>query len=244
MNKRARVVIPVVLAGLIGALVWKIVHRPAFLYAGTVEATESDLSARIPSVIAGYQVNESDAVTAGQVLVRMTCEDQALEADITGKDFRRVEKLWRAGSASQEVYDRSRYKRDTAALEKSWCDVRSPINGMVLEKYHELGERVNPGTQLLRVADLSEVYAYIYVPQPVLARLKLGMVVTGILPELAGRSFPGQIRHIRQDAEFTPKNVQTEEERTRLVFGVKVYFQNPDLILKPGMTIEVGLPRA
>jgi HlyD family secretion protein len=95
----------------------------------------------------------------------------------------------------------------------------------------------------MRVADLREVYAYIYVPQPVVARIKLGMRVTGMLPELKGRSFEGQVRHIRQDAEFTPKNVQTEEERARLVFGLKVYFKNPDLILKPGMTIEVQLPK-
>ena len=56
------------------------------------------------------------------------------------------------------------------------------------------------------------------------------------------KPFDGQIISIRNEAEFTPKNVQTRDERTRLVYGVKVQFQNPTRILKPGMTIEVKLP--
>ncbi len=242
MNNRMKIVLPAALAALIGLLSWRLLRRPAFLYAGTIEATEVDLSSRITSVIAAYDAVEGDQIKTGQTLVRMTCEDQALAADLAAKDFGRAERLFKAGSMPREEYDRTRYKRDDTALQKDWCTVRSPLTGLVLEKYHEAGERVIPQTPLLQVADLSEVYAYLYVPQPMLARIRLGMAVTGQLPELGGRAFAGQVRYIRQDAEFTPKNVQTEEERTRLVFGAKVYFKNPDLILKPGMTIEVRLP--
>jgi HlyD family secretion protein len=56
------------------------------------------------------------------------------------------------------------------------------------------------------------------------------------------KKFPGTIALIRDEAEFTPKNVQTRSERTRLVYGVKLVFPNPEGILKPGMTIEVKLP--
>jgi len=93
------------------------------------------------------------------------------------------------------------------------------------------------------VADLSRVWAYLYVPEPLLAKLKPGMRVVGRLPEVGDRTFEGRLAHIREKAEFTPKNVQTREERTRLVYGVKVEFANPDRVLKPGMTIEVSLPR-
>jgi len=66
--------------------------------------------------------------------------------------------------------------------------------------------------------------------------------VKALAPELGMREFKGVITVINDKAEFTPKNVQTRKERTRLVFGVKITFQNPDRILKPGMTLEVSLP--
>jgi HlyD family secretion protein len=70
------------------------------------------------------------------------------------------------------------------------------------------------------------------------------MKLTGYLPELDNREFEGTIVKINDEAEFTPKNVQTRTERERLVFGVKVNFRdaNAQEILKPGMTIEVALP--
>ena len=97
--------------------------------------------------------------------------------------------------------------------------------------------------KLVTVADLSEVWAMVYVPQPLLAKLSPGQSVEAILPELPGRTLQGKIARIREQAEFTPKNVQTRQERTRLVFGVKIVFPNPERILKPGMTVEVRLPR-
>ena len=75
---------------------------------------------------------------------------------------------------------------------------------------------------------------------------KVRTVAEGLLPELNHREFTGKIVKINDEAEFTPKNVQTRAERTRLVYGVKVSFLgvNEEEILKPGMTIEVELPRS
>ena len=227
---------------LLGFLLWRIFGNE-FLYAGTVEATEVDLSARVSSVIDKLEVSEGDTVVKGQGLVRLACEDIRLAADLAESNYRRASELFNAGSMAKAEFDRVRYQREDASVRRSWCGVKSPIPGVVLSVYHEAGELVGPGVKLATVADLSEVWTVIYVPQPVLARLKPGMAVTGILPELKKKKFPGRISHIREKAEFTPKNVQTREERTRLVYGVKVSFPNPDGILNPGMTIEVRLPR-
>jgi HlyD family secretion protein len=75
-----------------------------------------------------------------------------------------------------------------------------------------------------------------------LAKLTIVMQVKGLVPEDNNRAVAGSIEHINDAAEFTPKNVQTRKERTRLVFGVKVAFKNDDQYLKPGMTVEVTLP--
>jgi len=80
------------------------------------------------------------------------------------------------------------------------------------------------------------------VPHDALAALNTGMELKGYLPEAGDREFPGRVSVIQPEAEFTPKNVQTRKERTRLVFAVKVAFPNPDGTLKPGMTVEVKLP--
>jgi HlyD family secretion protein len=92
----------------------------------------------------------------------------------------------------------------------------------------------------MAMGDLAnDVWAYVYVDQPLLVQLSLGQEVTGILPELNDKPIPGKIIHIKGEAEFTPKNVQTRKERTRLVYGIKVKFDNTEMLLKPGMPIEV-----
>ncbi|HRY29821.1 MAG TPA: efflux RND transporter periplasmic adaptor subunit [Elusimicrobiota bacterium] len=225
-----------------GIAAWRLSSPREFFYAGTVEATEVDVSARVASPVAAYEVFEGAEVSEGQTLVRLSGEDIRLAKEQTERDFQRAKKLYEGGSVSQEVFDRLRFLRDDAALRAGWCEVRSPLAGTVLRVYHEAGEQAMPGTKLLTLADLREVWAYVYVPQPLLARISLGQEVEGLLPE-TGRALKGTIRFIRSEAEFTPKNVQTREERTRLVYGVKVVFPNPERVLKPGMTVEVRLPR-
>jgi HlyD family secretion protein len=135
-------------------------------------------------------------------------------------------------------------KKEDMDVRLGWCSVRSPIRGTVLSRYHEPGEWVNPGIKLLTLANIRDIWAYIYVPQPEVSKIQVGMKLKGYLPELNNREFEGKIIKINDEAEFTPKNVQTRAERTRLVFGVKISFleSNGEEILKPGMTIEVKLP--
>lgn len=225
-----------------GCVLWKFARQSRFLYAGTVEATYVDLSPQVTTTIASIEVREGDPVKKGDVVVRLTGEELKLAANIAERDFQRAVKLHSSGSMPQESFDRLRFKRDDALLRVSWCTLTSPIDGTVIDRYHEPGELVNPSMKLLTLADLTNIYAYVYVPQPVLAKIKLGQDVKGFIPELDMKELSGRINHIRDEAEFTPKNVQTREERTRLVYGIKISFPNADLLLKPGMTVEVDLP--
>ncbi len=236
-------IIPLVLLIIIGSVIFfKVRSARDFRYSGTIEATETDLSARISGVIESYGAREGDPVKLGAVLTSIDCGDLRLAAGIASEDFKRAEELYKGGSLSKENYDRLKYKRDDSALKVDWCSVKSPVNGRLLYSYREKGELVGPGTKLATVADLSEVWAYIYVPNDMLAKLRQGMEVKGFLPEAGDKEFSGRISVIYSEAEFTPKNVQTRKERTRLVFAVKVSFPNPDETLKPGMTIEIKLP--
>jgi HlyD family secretion protein len=242
MKNKKMLAIPAALAAaLIG---WKLFTRVEFRYAGTVEATDVSLSPRVSSTISTVTVQEGDLVAPGQMLVELGCEDLKLAADIAARDFDRSERLYKEGSTPFETFDRDRNRRDATALSVSWCRLFSPIHGTVLARLHEPGEWASPGVDLLTLADLDSVYAYIYVPQTVLYKLTPGQELEAFLPEAGDKPRKGRVAFIRPEAEFTPKNVQTREERTRLVFGVKVMLENSDQRLKPGMPIEIRLPRS
>jgi HlyD family secretion protein len=243
-NKKKAVL---VLAALAAAafIVKQAFFRPPFRYAGTLEATKVDLSARLSSQIAEVAPQEGDRVTRGEEVVRLLCDDTKVAAELATVNYQRGVRLFRSGTISPDAMDQLKSRKDDADVRMSWCSIRSPIDGTVLSRYHEPGELVVPGTKLLTLADIKDIWAYIYVPQPEVAALKPGQKLTGYLPELKDRAFQGTILKINSEAEFTPKNVQTRAERERLVYGVKVSFlgSNDEEVLKPGMTVEVALPR-
>ncbi len=246
-KKRSRIIVVGVAAAAAAVIAVKLLlFRGEFLYAGTLEATKVDLSARISSAISSVSVQEGDRVEDNQELVSLACEDVKVASELANVNYRRTLGLFRADTASQETMDDVRNKKEDADVRLGWCSIKSPISGTVLSRYHEPGEWVNPGTRLLTLANIKDIWAYIYVPQPEVSSLQVGMALKGYLPELKNREFFGKIIKINDEAEFTPKNVQTRSERERLVFGVKVSFlgSNEQEILKPGMTIEVKLPKS
>lgn len=238
-NKKFLILIPIIAIAI--ALYLNFGRKQDFYYVGTVEATKVDISSRISSVISSFPAKEGNKVKKDELLVQMACEDIKLNNELAQKDFVRAERLLKMGSLSQENFEHLKSKKDDAALKTDWCSIKALKDSSVLNTYREEGEYVTPGSKLLTLVNLSEVWTIIYVPQNLLAKISTGMKLTGYLPELKMRPFEGKISYISDAAEFTPKNVQTREERTRLVFGVKITFANPDELLKPGMSIEVKL---
>jgi HlyD family secretion protein len=132
-----------------------------------------------------------------------------------------------------------------ALLEKRVADSRvvAPSAGRVAAKYIEPGELVSPGAPLLRLSDHGRVWIMIYVPETELPRIRLGQAAAIRVDAFPGRELPGSVTFISTQAEFTPKNVQTREERSQLVFAVKVEADNPGEVLKPGLPADVLLGR-
>ena len=242
MPRRIRIIVialALLLAAGFGLRAWLL--RQPFHYAGTIEATEVDISARVASEIDKVLVREGDVVKRDQLLVTLHCEDIKVSATQAERDFKRAQQLRKGGFIREDVFDQFKTQVEQARLKLEWCTIDAPLDATVLTRYREPGELVSPGMKLLTLGDLRTPWAYVYVEQPLLVKLHAGMAVTGVLPELGGRALPGKIIKLSDEAEFTPKNVQTREERTRLVYGVKIEFANPDGLLKPGMPIEVDL---
>jgi multidrug resistance efflux pump len=123
-----------------------------------------------------------------------------------------------------------------AQIEK--MTLRSPIDGIVSSRSAHAGEAAIAGATLLTIANLDEVKLTIYVPEDELNRVYLGQKVDVQVDSFPGRVFTGTVSYISQQAEFTPKNVQTEKERVNMVFAVRVRLRNPEHLLKPGMPAD------
>ena len=233
------------LIAIIVFIVYELFFKPVFLYSGTLEATKVDLSARLPAAIDTIRVEEGDRIKQGEVLIVLSCEDFKIASHLAKNNYERNLKLLNSGYASPETIDTLKTQMEDAETRVKWCTIASPITGKVLVRYHEPGEWMSPGEKILTIANVQDIYAYIYVPQPEVAKLSVGMTLKAKVSALNNREFEGKIIKINDEAEFTPKNVQTQYERERLIYGVKVNFReaNSEEILKPGMTIDVILPK-
>jgi HlyD family secretion protein len=120
----------------------------------------------------------------------------------------------------------------------SYATLYSPLSGVVLVKSGEIGEVVNPGTPILTLADIENVWLKAYIPEVDLSRVKWGQevsVTTDLKPQ---KIYKGKISFISSQAEFTPKQIQTEKERVTLVYRIKIDIPNPEKELKPGMPAD------
>ncbi|HEY7362858.1 MAG TPA: efflux RND transporter periplasmic adaptor subunit [Methylomirabilota bacterium] len=117
--------------------------------------------------------------------------------------------------------------------------VRSPIAGRILTRTVEVGERVEAGTPLFTLVDLDRLYVKIYVPEPSIGKVALDQEARVYVDAYPDRAFSARVSRVAQEAEFTPKNVETREERVKLVFAVEVALvENPGGVLKPGMPAD------
>ncbi len=139
-----------------------------------------------------------------------------------------------------------RVKQLTALLantEEKLADTKlyAPISGVVFRKNVELGEIVQPGAAVFIVGDLDHPWVKVYVKEDKLGLIKLGQKAKVSVDTYKNRSYDAAVTFISSEAEFTPKNVQTQEERVKLVFGAKVTVENKDQELKPGMPADVRI---
>jgi HlyD family secretion protein len=115
----------------------------------------------------------------------------------------------------------------------------APVSGTITTRYIELGELALPNTLLFSIIDISRTYVKAYIPEKFIGQVRLGHDVSVECDSFPERTFKGQIDYISDRAEFSPKNIQTKEERLKLVYMVKSYLRNDDSSLKPGMPVDV-----
>ncbi len=212
------------------------------VYSGTIEATQVDISTQLSSPVSAVMVQEGQEVEEGSLLLLLACEDLKVALEQVKRDWDRAQKLQHDGSISQESYEHAQSKFEEMRVKSSWCEIHSPLKGHIISIYREKGELVLPGQKLLTIADLTQLWSYIYIAAPEMKFASIGKELDAYLPQF-DKKIKVTIIHINAQAEFTPKNVQTREERERLVYGIKVQLATSDLKIYPGMSLEVSFEK-
>ena len=155
--------------------------------------------------------------------------------------------LLRNGPRKEDIEQaRARLELTKAALAEaetrlSYATVNSPLSGVVLSKNVEPGEYVSAGTPIVTVADLDNIWVRAYINETDLGRVKVGQRARVTTDSYRHKVYDGRVAFVASQAEFTPKMVQTEKERVKLVYRVKVDITNQNLELKPGMPADVEI---
>lgn len=119
--------------------------------------------------------------------------------------------------------------------------IYAPTDGTILSRPVEVGDVVSSGSPIFVMVDMNRLYLKVYIPEPEIPKIKLGDEAEITVDAFPGRTFAARVSKIYQQAEFTPKNVETKEERVKLVFGVELTFVKPEGILKPGMPADAAI---
>jgi HlyD family secretion protein len=122
--------------------------------------------------------------------------------------------------------------------------IRAPFAGVVTVRHHEPGEIVPAGSAVLSLMNRDDRWVRIYVSEARVGAVRTGQKAEITCDTFPGRHYDGEVIYISSEAEFTPKNVQTQEERVKLVYAVKVRVTgDPGFDLKPGMPADVRLEK-
>lgn len=196
-------------------------------FTGTLEMTEHKVGSRAAGRIERLNVDEGSSVRRGDVLAVLDRHSQ------TEKDLKRAEALLKAGGVTEQSVELSRLAHEDQT-------VVSPVDGVVLLKVHEAGEVVSAGSPVVIVGDNSKYWVRIYVPEGQINRVLLGQGAS-IRFDGIRRRFSGHVSYVSPQAEFTPRNVQTPEERVTQTFAVKVNLDDIEDFVRPGVAAEVTL---
>ncbi len=233
---------------------------------GNIEGDEVRLSFRVQGQILELLTDEGKVVKAKDPVARLNTDEltkirdnaeAALKAAeyqyaLDKLDYERAENLFKAGSIPEQKRDAAKAKFDSdrenaQALKASldlantrlgFADLDSPLDGYVIVKSALRGEVVQPGAPVFTVIDLDNVWVTAYINETDLGRVKLNQEAEVRTDTYPGRKYKGRVSFISQEAEFTPKQIQTTEERVKLVYRIKIQVDNTSLELKPGMPAD------
>ena len=194
--------------------------------------------------------NDKDRMTdlyKSQAITKKQYEDVEAKYEVslsqfntTQENLKKLKNLARPEEIKQAEANLNRQIAAVDLLKKNIrdCYVQSPLSGLIVKKFIEEGETVSMLSSLFKVSNLDVAELVIYIPEEEFGKIKLGQTADVSNDTFKDKIYKGKVIYISPEAEFTPKNIQTEDERTKLVYAVKIRIPNPNQELKPGMPAD------
>ena len=222
-----------------------------------IDALEAEIAAIDAELVAATADRERfESLLAADAGSRKQRDDAAARVNVLQERTRALREQIRAGEevvarlesgARTEEIEAARARvavvdAQIAVLRKRIDDatVVAPAGGIVTQTLVEQGEIVAPAMPLFVVTDIDRAWANLFVPEPAVPRLTIGQAAV-VFTDAGGAGLPGTVTFVSPQAEFTPRNVQTSEERSMLVYRIKVAVDNREGVLKPGMPVDASL---
>ena len=233
------------------------------VYSGIFTEENYLLKAEVAGKLNVFNLEEGDKVDAGDTLaiidnkeIKLVIEsigyqvkNLKIQLDNLEDDLKKSEELFKSSAISEMEFERVKRNRDMVYMELKSASaslkakkenlkkfyVISPVNGYINLKYLRTGEAVLPGTPVFEILDPSLIYLNIYVTEDELPMISINQSVKIKIDAFPDEFFKGRVSFISKKAEFTPKNIQTREDRTLLVYRVKIIVDNPEGKIKSGI---------
>ncbi len=233
---------------------------------GNIEGDDVKISFRVEGQIEELLADEGYNLKIGQLVARLNTDELSkvkasaaaamklaeFQYELDNIDYVRAENLFQAGAISAQNRDTAKTKMETdkANVEKlraqleladtrlGFADLCSPLNGYILIKSAEQGEVVQIGAPVFTAVDLDDIWVSAYINEKDLGRIKLNQEAYVTTDSYKNKKYKGWISFISSQTEFTPKYIQTTEERVKYVYRIKVRVDNSSLDLKPGMPAD------
>ncbi len=241
-------------------------HYQTIKVSGNIEGDDVRLSFRVEGRITDLLTDEGEVVKRGDVVALLDTDElvkirdnafAALKAEeyqcnLARLDYLRAENLLAAGAISVQKRDMFKTKADAsmsnvealkaqldlAQTRLGFAELTSSLDGFILVKSALAGEVVKVGAPVFTAVDLHDIWLTAYVNESDLARVKFNQSAYVKTDTYPNKIYRGRVSYISQEAEFTPKYIQTNEERVKLVYRIKIRVDNSSLELKPGMPAD------
>ncbi|WP_141397147.1 HlyD family secretion protein [Mobilicoccus massiliensis] len=250
----ARIVaIVVVLCLAIGAWYWWRGRQAeetggALTASGSIEANEYQVAPATAGTVTKVHVAEGDTVKAGQTLVELDARPLSLQVDQANEGVRAARAAVDQakdddGSDAEISAARARLAQAEAAVQlakvqQGYATVKAPHAGTVATLATNAGQNAAPAKTLVTLLDPADLYVRAYVPEPRIGDARLGHTAS-VTTDSTTRSFGGTVSYVASTAEFTPNTVETEDQRAKLVYEVRLRVADDSGTLKPGMPVTV-----